>query len=193
MKRISNFKFQISPASPSEAGWANFGFTLIELLISIFIITLLLGASFAGYARLNQRQTLISAGQNLKNILRDAQNRAVSRELDCGPLKCDCTPGADTGFSGWYVDFLAPTPKIYAKCGSYQFGDKAFGLVAEIGISPYITPPASPLIFKNNPPSSTSHGTICVSHSHISSTYYVIRVKETGAISDDGGLVGTCP
>lgn len=165
-------------------------FTIIELLISTAIIAILVGASFAGYARLNQRQTLISAGQNLKNILRDAQLRAVNRELDCGEGKCNCDAGADTGFSGWYVDFA--DKKIYAKCGDYQFGDKAFGLSSEIGITPNITPVGSPLIFTNNPPGVSAKSTICVKHNNVEAAFYVIRVKETGAVSDDGGIVGTC-
>lgn len=169
----------------------NAAFTLIELLISIFIITIIISISFAGYANLNQRQTLIASGQNLKNILRDAQQRAVNRELDCGPAKCNCDVGANTGFSGWYVDF-GPTPKIYGKCGAYQFGEKQFGLSSDVLISPYITPVSSPLIFTNNPPGASSIATICVKHNNLNNAYYVVRVKGTGAISDDGGLVSSC-
>lgn len=168
---------------------SKLGFTLIELLISIFIITIFLGISFAGYASLNQRQTLIAGGQNLKNILRDAQNRAINPELDC--TKCNCEAGANIGFSGWYVDFTSQ--KIYAKCDANQFGDKPFGLSSDIGVTPKVTPVGSALIFKNNPPSVSSDAVVCVAHSNLESTYYVIRIKSTGAISDDGGLVGTCP
>ncbi len=167
------------------------GFTLIELLISIFIITILLGASFAGYARLNQRQTLISSGQNLKNILRDAQNRAVDNEIDCN--SCDCSVSGSTSFNGWTVDFT--NKRIFGSCGVIPtiYSARPFNLSGDILITPYITPPST-LIFKNNPPSASSNGTICVLHNNLGpNTFYVIRIKQTGAISDDGGLVSTCP
>ncbi|MBI3379589.1 prepilin-type N-terminal cleavage/methylation domain-containing protein [Candidatus Gottesmanbacteria bacterium] len=171
----------------------KFGFTIIELLISIAIIAILLGASFAGYARLNQRQTLISAGQNLKNILRDAQNRSGNADLDCGiGNKCDCTSGADAGYKGWYADFVLQ--KIYSKCGTiipYQFGDKAFGLSSDVSLT--VIPAGSPLLFKNNPPGVSSKTTICVTHNNLPATFYVIHINENGAISDEGGLVGACP
>lgn len=166
-------------------------FTIIELLISVGIISIILGVSFAGYARLNQRQTLISAGQNLKNMLRDAQNRAVNAELDCGTGKCDCISGADTGYSGWYAD-LGSAQKIYAKCSAYQFGDKTLGLSSEVGISPYLTPAGTVINFKNNPPSVVGNGYICLTHNNLPATYYTVRVSQTGVISDDGGLAAAC-
>ncbi len=177
----------LSPITNYQLPITNAAFTLIELLISVGIITLLLGASFAGFARLNQRQTLISAGQNLKNIIRDAQNRAVNGEFDC--TKCDCTGETETGFSGWYVDFT--TKSIYGKCTAEKFGDKNFGLSSEVVITPYVTP-AAQIIFINNPPSASGKATVCVGHSGLADNYYIIRVNESGSVSDDGGLVSSC-
>lgn len=171
------------PLNPNQA------FTIIELLISVVIITILLSVSFAGYARLNQRQTVITAGQNLKNIIRDAQSRANNSELDCSPSKCNCASASNIQFSGWYVDFT--TQKIYGQCAATTFGDKAFGLSTEVVITPYVTP-ANQLIFKNNPPSTSGKTTICVSNPNLASSYYVIRVNASGSISDDGGLVSSC-
>lgn len=167
----------------------NLAFTIIELLISISIISILIGVSFAGYAKLNQRQSLISSGQDLKNIIRDAQSRVISNEIDC--TLCDCTSSGNTSYNGWSVDFT--NKRIFGSCGVTPtiFFAKSFNLSSNIIITPYITP-ASELIFKNNPPNASSKGTICVSHSQLSSTYYVIRVKDTGTISDDGGLASSC-
>ncbi len=169
--------------------YPNSGFTLIELLISIVIITILMSVSFAGYARLNQRQTVITAGQNLKNTIRDAQSRANNSEVDCRPSKCNCALASDIQFNGWYVDFS--TKKIYGQCGATNFGDKDFGLSTEVVITPFVTP-INQLIFKNNPPSVSGKSTICISNPNLSSSFYVIRVNESGSISDDGGLVSSC-
>ncbi len=177
------------PPTTNHQPPTNFGFTLIELLISIVIITILLSVSFAGYAGLNQRQTVITAGQNLKNIIRDAQSRANNSELDCSPSKCNCALASDIQFSGWYVDFV--NKKIYGKCSSTTFDDKAFGLSTEVVITPYITP-ANLLNFTKGPPSVSGKSTICVSNPNLASSFYVIRVNESGSISDDGGLVSSC-
>lgn len=167
----------------------NVGFTIIELLISVGIISILVGFSFAGYAKLNQRQTLISSGQNLKNIIRDAQSRVTNNEIDC--TLCDCTVSGSTSFNGWSVDFA--NKRIYGSCGVTPtvYLEKPFNLSGDIIITPYVTP-ASELVFKNNPPSASSRAVICLSHSNLSSTFYVVRVSETGAISDDGGLASSC-
>lgn len=166
------------------------GFTLIELLISISVVALLLSVSFAGYAQLNQRQTLLSSGQNLKNIIRDAQTRSLSSEIDCN--SCNCSSSGSTSFNGWSVDFT--NKQIYGSCGVTPtvFSQKPFNLPAEIIITPFITPPASSLVFRNNPPSANSVTTVCVSDANLASTYYTIRVNTSGTISDDGGLTGAC-
>lgn len=163
------------------------GFTLIELLVSISIISILLGISFAGYATLNQRQTLTSAGQNLKNIIRDAQSRTMNKEIDCGI--CDCSSGGDTKFSGWYVDFTSQ--KIYGKCDVSTFGDKGFNLSSDIAITPFVTP-ANQIIFNANPLSVSGKSTVCVLHNNLPGNYYVIHLNESGAMSDEGGLVPSC-
>lgn len=160
------------------------GFTLIELLVSIIILTFLIGGSIAGYTRLDQRQTLISAGQTMKNIIRDAQSRAFSGEIDC--TVCNCT---GPSLTGWYVDFS--TKQIYGQCGSSSFTARPFGLTSDIVITPYITP-AVKLLFRDNPPTSDQKATICVSDVNMPSTYYVIYINRAGVVSDTGSLINSC-
>lgn len=171
------------------------GFTLIELIVSLTIITVLAGMILAGYARFHQRQSLVSAGQNFKNILTDAQSRAVSSEVDCS-ICGGCTTSTSSDFKGWYVDFT--NKAIYGKCGSEIFPSpgKPFGLSPEITIVPRLTPPVG-LLF-NYSPSGTSGITpsqnvsICVSQTNLDNLYYVIRISKAGVISDEN-LLPTCP
>ncbi len=167
---------------------ARSAFTLIELLVSMAVIFILIGLSFAGYASLNQRQTLISAGQNLKNIIRDAQSRAYNGEVDC--TTCNCLVSQPTNFVGWYVDFNSKT--FYGQCGSSTFGTRSFNLSDEIIITPYLTPPVK-LLFRGSPPGASQQATICLSENSLSGNFYPVRVSSAGVVSDDGGLVATCP
>lgn len=166
------------------------GFTIIELLISIAVVAVLLSVSFAGYAKLDQRQTLISAGQNLKNIIRDAQSRVFNNEIDCN--SCTCSSSGSSSFNGWTVDF--DQRNIYGSCGVTPtiFNKLPFSISPDVIITPYMSPPPN-LLFKNNPPSVNSAATICLSYKNLDSTYYIVRVKETGAVSDEGSLLNACP
>lgn len=63
------------------------GFTLIELLVVTVIIFTLSGLGIAGYNRFNQVQVLKQSAEDLKSVLRDAQNRAAVGQKDesiCG-------------------------------------------------------------------------------------------------------------
>lgn len=169
----------------------NHAFTIVELLISVAIISILMSVSFAGYAKLNQRQIVISAGQNLKNIIRDAQSRVLNNEIDCSICSCP-TPGAGSAsFNGWTVDFA--NRQIYGSCGATPtvFSAIPFNLASAIIITPHVTP-VTQLIFQNNPLSVSSKATICVTSQDVSPDYYIIRVAQTGSVSDDGGLVSSC-
>ncbi|MBM3282808.1 prepilin-type N-terminal cleavage/methylation domain-containing protein [Candidatus Gottesmanbacteria bacterium] len=173
------------------------GFTIIELLVSIAVIFMLMGFVFASYARLNQRQTLLAAGQTMKNILRDAQSRAYTGEMDCN--YCDCPLSTLRSLNGWYVDF--PNSKIYGECknktglGDVQYSNKPFGLHNEVIITPYITPAAADrvLIFRYNPVGVDKSATICLSTANLSDSYYKIIITQAGEISDTGKLESTCP
>lgn len=163
------------------------GFTLIELLISVTAVSILLGISFAGYARLDQRQRLVSTGQTVKNIIRDAQSRAVNGEIDCAV--CNCSLAGSSQSTGWYVDFSTRT--LYGTCASTTFSSKSFGISSDIAITPHITP-ATKLLFRNFPPGTDQKATICLSDPNMSNTYYSVSVSTSGEVGDSGGLTGTC-
>lgn len=174
------------------------GFTLIELLVSIAIIFLLLGVTFAGYARFTQRQNLLNAGQTMKNVLRDAQARAFTGEQDCSI--CDCTPTANTTLLGWYADLSTGPPpfsrSLYGQCNEDTFPPTPipFPISADIIITPYLTPAATyRILFRPYPPGTDQSGTICLSDPKLEGNYYSITVDYSGNISDSKDLIPSCP
>ncbi len=169
----------------------NFGFTLIEILVVVTVIFLLLGVSFAGYATLNQKQTVISAGQNMKNILRDAQSRSYNGEIDCSV--CNCSPNSSTGWDGWYVDFV--NKQIYGKCGNNQFSTQNFAFSQDVLVTPFITPPDSTrILFTENSGTVSQPAVICLSNKNAPSDgYYRISINSAGVASDSAGLITPCP
>lgn len=164
------------------------GFTLIEILVVIAVILIILAFSYAGYATLNQRQRLISAGQNMKNILRDAQSRAYNSEVDC--TVCDCSVSSPQILAGWYVDF---TNNIYyGKCGlDTKFNQMSFNLPSDISI---VTNPATinQLYFLHNPPSASDDVIVCLYRNSQEGIYYVIKVSKSGDIADKGTFQSLC-
>ena len=80
----------------------NYGFTIIELMVTISVVGILLGLSYAQYATFTQRQKLITAGQTLKNILRDVESRSFNGEVDCSV--CNCTDPSQESSVRWFVD-----------------------------------------------------------------------------------------
>lgn len=164
------------------------GFTLIELIVSLTVIAIIAGIILAGYAKFSQRQSLIAAGQNFKNILTDAQSRAQSSEVDCS-ICGGCTAAATSDFKGWYVDF--ENREIYGKCGTEIFPSpgKPFGLSPEITIVPHLTPPAG-LLFNYSPNRTSSitpsqNVTVCLQQANLDGLYYAIRISKVGIITDD--------
>lgn len=166
----------------------NVGFTLIELIVSMAVIFILIGISFAGYASLNQRQTLVSAGQTMKNVIRDAQSRAYNGEVDCSV--CNCSVSQTSNFVGWYVDFGSKT--IYGQCGTSSFSNRPFGLSDEIVITPYLTPPVK-ILFKRSSAGVDQAATVCLSDNNLAGNFYPVRISSAGVVSDDSGLKAVCP
>ncbi len=166
------------------------GFTLIELLISISVVSILLGLSYAGYGRFSQRQNLISAGQTMKNILRDVQSRSFNGEIDCSPTACNCSV-TSSNLTDWVVDFSSRTQ--YGKCEGVSFSSKVFDISPDIIISPYLSPAADKLLFRKLPPSADRSGTICLSDKDMVNSYYRVSVDTSGSISDNGTINETCP
>lgn len=171
---------------------SNFsGFTFIEVIISIAVIFIIISITFAGYASLNQRQTLISAGQTLKNILRDAQSRAYTGEIDCGV--CDCSVGSSTNSVGWYADFS--NKEIRGNCGAgNDFSQKDFGLSNDITINAtYNAVPVTKILFRSHPLGVDTPVIVCLSLNLLSDNYYKITIGSSGEISDSAGLISACP
>lgn len=165
------------------------GFTFIEVLITVAVIFIVISITFAGYARLNQRQTLISAGQTMKNLLRDAQSRTYNGEVDCNT--CDCNTGDN--FEGWYADFVSKS--IYGQCVdnlrvTRNFSEKSFSLPENISIT---VAPSNKILFRSNPIGVDNVYTICMSDEKLPDSYYKINVNASGEIVDSGGLIPTCP
>jgi len=167
---------------------ADKGFTLIELMISLTVIVGLMGVTFASFARLSLRQTLLGAGATLKNVMRDAQSRAVTGEIDCSV--CDCNAPAGQLFSGWYVDVASK--EFYGECGGNEFSNKTFTLHDDVIVTPYITPPTR-ILFKSYPPGVDREAIICLSHPNIPDQYYQLIVEPGGEITGSDGLVASCP
>ncbi len=154
------------------------GFTLIELLVVISIILLVAGGTVAGYSSFNNKQTLVSAGQTLKNTLRDAQSRAFT-----GEKTANC---AASTLEGWIVDL---TNKRYSiKCDSGTYAVSTFTISSQVTIVP-----SSTILFTSFPKGATPQTTICLSQSTVSEEYR-IDVDVSGNI-DDQGLVASanCP
>lgn len=167
----------------------SYGFSILEILIIIAVITIMISIALAGFVSLNLRQTLISGGQNMKNILRDAQSRAYTGEIDCSV--CDCGVSSSTNSVGWYVDFL--NQKIYGNCGegiNFPTPNKEFGLSNEITIDAF---PVTKILFRSKPLGVDSAVTVCLSLNNLSNNYYKITVGQSGEISDSAGLISACP
>lgn len=157
------------------------GFTLIEILVVVSIMLFLVSGAIAAYSTLNQKQTLVSAGQTIKNVLRDAQSRAFTGE------KAQCATAGLT-LKGWDVDFTAKT--IYAECTS-----SSVPTPIPFSLSPKITLSANPavLLFTSFPKGANSTDTICLSSSDLTGLFYKINVDISGNISDSNILYSSCP
>lgn len=62
------------------------GFTLIELIVAVAIMMLLLGTGLISYLQFNDRQSLITVGEDMIGIVRMAQMRARAGDRPAG---CD--------------------------------------------------------------------------------------------------------
>lgn len=163
---------------------SNFGFTIIEIVVVIGLITIFISLSYAGYATFTQRQKLISAGQTLKNILRDVQSRSFNNEADCSI--CNCTDPAVNVLESWNADLTQK--QFYGVCQGRNFSLMEFKIPDEIEINSN----NSLIQFFDNPPRVNTDTIICISLIDLPSRYYLINVSRSGDISDSGGLVSVC-
>ena len=164
----------------------NRGFTFLELVISVAIFSILSGVAFTNYSRFNQRQGLIAAGQTMKNVLRDAQSRTFTSEIDCSV--CNCTSVNRDEFLGWFVDITKL--EIYGKCANKTFSEKSFGLSPDIFITPY--PVIDGFLFRTTPPGISQQTIICLTKSDLPGLFYKLTVETSGNIIESGNLDVSC-
>lgn len=162
----------------------NLGFTIIEIVVVIGLITIFVSLSYAGYATFTQRQKLITAGQTLKNTLRDVQSRSFNNEVDCDI--CNCTDPAADILESWNTDLSLH--QFYGVCQGRNFSITDLKLSDEIVLNTN----NSLIQFFDNPPRVNTDTVICISLIDLSSRYYRIDVSRSGDISDSEGLVPIC-
>ena len=107
------------------------GFTLIELLVVTVIIFTISGLGMAGYNRFNQVQVLKQSAEDLKSVLRDAQNRAA-----VGQKHSDCdSPPRILDHWRFTIDD-ANTYIISGSCQGVTFSSSSFDTPTNITLSP---------------------------------------------------------
>jgi len=92
------------------------GFSLIELLVVSAIMAIVIGGSIAGYIQFNEYQTLVTAGRDMQNTIKLAQNRARIRVIE----NCDNTDGINTNdFQGYRAKIsTGGLVEVFALCGA---------------------------------------------------------------------------
>lgn len=86
-----------------------FAYTLIELLVVVSLISLFSFFAIAAYNNFNRTQNLGLTVKELKAVLRDAQNRALSGEKDT-------TACGDEKLIGWIVNWRTVDYDILGNC-----------------------------------------------------------------------------
>ena len=80
------------------------GFSLLELLIVLVIFAILASMALPSFQRLQYRQQLVSASNELVAALRLARGEAIMREADV--TLCASADGASCGGKGWTQGWL---------------------------------------------------------------------------------------
>ncbi len=165
-------------------------FTIIELLVSISILLLIVGLTLVGFSRYEQRQKVVSAGQTIKNTIRDVQSRSYNGELDCN--FCDCDVSSSYSLQGWAIDFSSS--QIYGICRSQipPYPTVTFS-PNRVSLPDQITVLAQPtgVFFRYYPPGVSTSVHLCVSKNSADG-YYVIDVNQAGVITDSSGIIPQC-
>lgn len=106
------------------------GFTLLELLISVTIMLLMVGGGIASYFTFQQRREVVTAGQELRDFIRLAQQKAAIGEVPRQGDGCDQSAAAQrvVGYR-LYKANASRTVSIYALCGSSFPGAQQTGAV----------------------------------------------------------------
>jgi len=122
-KNLPNFLFDF-PNSLKR------GFTLIEMLVVISIMLLMVGLGIANYIDFNDRQTVLTATDELKTHLRTAQTKALAGDL-----------GGCAQLEGYQASSVGSDPvviKVTALCNDGGTGTiTSYDLPAGVSVSPF--------------------------------------------------------
>ncbi len=107
---------------PEDDRYGNLGFTLIELLVVAGIIAVISAMTIPSYVSFSRSQEVQQASANLKNVLRDTQNRAAA---SAKPSSCT---DADT-LLGFFATLTSGnnsnTLAVGGICGSTVFNNSS--------------------------------------------------------------------
>lgn len=107
------------------------GFTLIEILVVTVIIFTLSGIGVAAYNRFNQVQVLKQSAEDLKSVLRDAQNSATA-----GQKSSDCNSPPRI-LDHWRFEINdSNTYSIEGSCQGLSFSPTSYDTPTNITLSP---------------------------------------------------------
>lgn len=128
------------------------GFTLVELIVVVVIILTLTGFGIVSYNKFNQKQALTQTAFEIRNNLRDAQNRALSGDKDCSKCKgadAICGTADDLVLDNWsFTKTSATSYAISGSCNSQPFSTnytKTFTLASGLQFNVSTT---TPILFR---------------------------------------------
>lgn len=88
------------------------GFTLIELLVVVAITSIVVGGSIAGFTKFYERQQVLTAAQEVRQLFVSAKTKAQVQET---PSNANCTTAGV--LIGYRVRFISPsTFRLQALC-----------------------------------------------------------------------------
>lgn len=137
------------------------GFTLIELMIAVSIITIVSAATIPSFNAFITNQNLKQAQEQVKNGIRDAQNKAISGN------------GAGGSYTYWYIKFVD--------------GYKSYSIGKTTSASPDATACSTPATVDEISPALQGGSTLAITSSPFCVFYKMGSAEEVGV----GGVSDT--
>lgn len=153
------------------------GFTLIELMVVVGITLLLSGGGIAAYTKFNDRQLIKKQGAALTDLLRLAQNKALTGEKPAS--------GACVGLSlqGYRVRWTGSQFVVEAVCGGQGVEVKQ-----SLTLSPQVSLVSGSQVLFKVLGQGASGGDFCFKGQ---GGFYKVKVLISGEVVEDG-FVGAC-